>query len=182
MPMLTARTLAEGRVYAGLMADDDAEAGETLTEGEQSWTLASGGTEVEVPYASDQVARRAGATFGLGVSQLVDAGQWVLVASTYADRAVDAAVRLGAATAAEDDVRGVELTWAVAADAIGEALKFLPDGAAELPDEAFWSEAGTQARADQPERFTRDQLVDDLEYYRGALDDFRAAHGLAGQG
>jgi hypothetical protein len=77
----------------------------------------------------------------------------------------------------DQDRESVELNWESAADAVGEALKFLPDGADEVPDEAVWSEFGRRSRAQNPELVTRAKLTDDLEYYRGTLADFRALYG-----
>src|SRR5262245_66055530 len=103
--MLTARTLAEAQVYFALMRvtgpdapdlssapPDSTLAGTTRTEGERQWTLTfgteeEGRIEVAVPYMSEDASRRIGAIFGLGVSRLVDAGQWVMVAGVYARRA-----------------------------------------------------------------------------------------------
>ncbi|MEV0285163.1 MULTISPECIES: hypothetical protein [unclassified Kribbella] len=182
--MLTARTLAEAQVYVSLTtaADQSAPAtepapivpGENLAEGEQAWTLASSAGEIEIPYASEDAARTIGARFGLGVSQLVDAAQWAVVAATYARRAL--AADMAYTGAPDQDRETVELNWEFAADAVGEALKFLPDGADVAPDEAVWSEFGRQSRAQNPELVTRAKLTDDLEYYRGTLQDFRALY------
>lgn len=182
--MLTARTLAEAHIYASVMAASDpappdaaAEpaAGENRSEGADSWTLSLRGLEIEVPYASEQAARQVGARFGLGVSQLVDAGQWVLVATTYARRALD--LDLAYDDGPAEERRTIELNWEFAADALTEATKFLPEDADEIPADVFWSELGAQTRQRSPELFTRAKLIDDLEYYRGTLDDFRALHG-----
>jgi sirohydrochlorin ferrochelatase len=183
--MLTARTLAEAHLYASVMAAADptlpdaatepVAAGAELVEGAEAWTLTSGEVEVEIPYVSEQAARQVGARFGLGVSQLVDAGQWVLVATTYARRALEA--DLAYADGPAEERRRIELNWELAADAMTEATKFLPAGADAVPDEAIWSELGTQARTGNPELFTRARLLDDLAYYRDTLSDFRALHG-----
>jgi len=188
--MLTARTLAEAQTYFALMrvtgtgAPDLSEstlAGTTRVEGEQAWTLtygteAEGQLQVEVPYGSEDVARRTGVVFGLGVSPLVDAGQWTMIAGVYARRAFDRDFSLadGVGTAHEREL--VELDWEYAAEAQGEAVKFLPDGADALPGEAFWSDLGERLLAEHPENFTRQKLVDDYEYYRGTLEDFRVLH------
>jgi hypothetical protein len=183
--MLTARTLAEAQVYVSLTtaADQDARAvepapivpGANLTEGADAWTLTTPAGEIEIAYASEDAARTVGAQFGLGVSQLVDAAQWAVVAATYARRALEADM---AYTGRPDqDRESVELNWESAADAVGEALKFLPDGADEVPDEAVWTEFGRRSRAQNPELVTRAKLTDDLEYYRGTLADFRALYG-----
>lgn len=178
--MLTARTLAEAHIYASVMAAADApdaaaDTGEDLVEGAETWTLSVRGYEIEVPYASEQAARQVGERFGLGVSQLVDAGQWVLVATTYARRALD--LDLAYDNGPESERRSIELNWMFAADALTEAVKFLPEDADSIPASALWSELGRQTHQQQPALFQRDKLIDDLEYYRGTLDDFRALHG-----
>jgi len=201
--MLAARTLAEAQTYFALMrvtpgdspdepapalADPPQEpnstlAGTTRVEGPEEWILTYGTEEegqiqLTVPYGSEDVARRFGAVFGLGVSPLVDAGQWVLVARTHARRALEGDLTM-VRNRTPEHRRRVELSWEFAAAAVGEALKFLPDGATEVPPEGFWSALGVRARADNPEWFTRAQLQDDYEYYTGTLEDFRALHGPA---
>lgn len=183
--MLTARTLAEAQVYVSVttVADESVpaveptpiEAGVNAVEGETAWTLTTTAGEISVPYDSEQAARTLGVRFGLGVSQLVDAAQWTLVAETYARRALTA--DMAYSDGQNQDRASVELNWEFAAEAVGEALKFLPEGAEEVPESGVWSELGAQARAQNPELLRRGKLVEDLEYYRGTLDDFRALHG-----
>jgi hypothetical protein len=183
--MLTARTLAEAQVYVSLTtaADPAGPAGEpapivpgsNLTEGADAWTLATPAGDIAISYASEDASRLVGARFGLGVSQLIDAAQWAVVAATYARRALEADM---AYTGQPDQDRdNVELNWEFAADAVVEALKFLPDGADAVPEEGVWSEFGRQSRAQDPHLVTRAKLTDDLEYYRGTLEDFRALYG-----
>lgn len=183
--MLTARTLAEAQVYVSMMtvADESAPAtepapivaGGNAVEGDDAWTVTTTAGEISVPYVSEQAARTIGERFGLGVSQLVDAAQWVLVAETYARRALEADM---AYTGGPDQDRtSVELNWEFAADAVSEALKFLPDGEEVVPEAGVWSDLGLQARAQNPQMLFRGKLADDLEYYRGTLDDFRALYG-----
>jgi hypothetical protein len=188
--MLTARTLAEDQTYISVMAATDppldvtlrpTRQDTTLTEGAEAWTLSyvqgADLIQVEVPYMSEDVARRTGVMFGLGVSQLIDAGQWSQVAATYARRAFDRDFSLTDGVGTPDERRLVELDWEFAAEAQGEVVKFLPDGADEIPPEAFWSELDTRVHTDQPELFTREKVLDDYEYYRGTLEDFRSLHG-----
>ncbi|WP_433157549.1 hypothetical protein [Kribbella sp. CA-247076] len=183
--MLTARTLAEAQVYVSLATAADpaapavqpapVEPGRNLTEGADAWTLASPAGDITIPYASEDAARTVGAHFGLGVSRLVDAAQWAVVAATYARRALEADL---AYTGSPDQDRDtVEQNWEFAAEAVGEALKFLPDGADAVPDEGVWTEFGRESRAQTPELVTRAKLTDDLEYYQGTLADFRALYG-----
>jgi hypothetical protein len=178
--MLTARTLAEAHVYASVISaadppDATASTEEALVEGADTWTLNVRGYEISVAYASQQAARQAGERFGLGVSELVDAGEWVLVATTYARRALD--LDLAYDNGPESERRSIELNWMYAADALAEAVKFLPADAAEIPASVLWSELGRQTYQQQPALFQREKLLGDLEYFRGTLDDFRALHG-----
>ncbi|MEU4389761.1 hypothetical protein [Kribbella sp. NPDC023855] len=183
--MLTARTLAEVQVYVSVttVADDNLPAtepapivpGPNVVEGADAWTVTTTAGEITVPYVSEDAARKIGARFGLGVSELVDAAQWALVAAMYGRRALTADM---AYTGGPDQDRTtVELNWEFAAEAVGEALKFLPEGAEVVPAEAIWSEMGKRAVAQSPELVYRSKLIDDLEHYRGTLDDFRALYG-----
>ncbi|GAA0946000.1 hypothetical protein GCM10009554_41370 [Kribbella koreensis] len=185
--MLTARTLAEAQVYVSLstvvdeslpaVAPAPIEPGVNSVEGEDAWTLTTTVGEIVVPYVTEQAARTVGSRYGLGVSQLVDAAQWVLVAEAYARRALTA--DLAYTGQPDQDRYSVELNWEFAADAVGEALKFLPEGAEDVPEAGVWSDLGTRTRAKNPQMLTRGKLVDDLQYYRGTLDDFRALYGPA---
>ncbi len=200
--MLTARTLNEAQTYFALMrvtpgdspdelapalVNPPQEPNTTLTgtsrvEGPESWTVSYGDEDegviqVEVPYASEDLARRVGVVFGMGVSPLVDAAQWVLISRTYARRALDE--DMTTVHPSPEVRRRIELNWQFAAEAVGEAMKFLPEGATELPPEAIWSRLGTETRAENPDWLTRAQLQDDYEYYTGTLEDFRALHGPA---
>lgn len=86
-------------------------------------------------------------TFGAldETSRLFDAGQWVEIADMLT-------LAAGLPDADSSSAR-------IAVACLDEALKFLPDGAAELPSEAFWSGPGRAARARSPERFRRDELL-----------------------
>src|SRR5215470_6475410 len=98
--MLTARTLVEAQIYVSLATAADPHApaveppmpqpGVNLTEGPDAWTLSTTAGEISVPYSSEDAARTVGARFGLGVSQLVDAAQWAVVAASFARRALEA--------------------------------------------------------------------------------------------
>jgi hypothetical protein len=179
--MLTARTLAEAQVYLSVLAaaddapDATAPPATIRTEGDDGWTISSSVGDVEVPFRTEDEARKLGERFGLGVSLLLDAGAWVALASVWARRAL----------AAEPEYTGqpgqsrerVEVNWEFARDGMAEALKFLPDGAAEIPADAFWTELGVRTHEQNPELFTRARLTEDYEYYRGTLEDFRALYG-----
>lgn len=177
--MLTARTLAEATTYLSLVAASDTARHSrhetSLTEGTEAWTVHSALGDVAVRYQSEDVSRRLGVVYGLGVSQLIDAGQWIMISQTFARRALEADMAYTAQPG--QDRATVELNWQFAAEAVGEAMKFLPAGADRLPKEAFWSELGEQFAREQPAGITRAKLVDDYEYYTGTLDDFRQLYG-----
>ncbi|WP_280398755.1 hypothetical protein [Nocardia carnea] len=180
--MLTARTLVEARTYLSLLAAaaGAAEQGPpatSLIEGREAWTVQSAFGDVAVPYLSEDVSWKIGALYGLGISQLIDAGQWILVAETFASRALEASMSY--AGRPDQDRTIVEQNWQFAAEALGEAMKFLPEGAQRLPERVFWSGLGERFAHEHPDRITRAQLVEDYEFYTGALDDFRVLYGEA---
>ncbi|WP_244368076.1 hypothetical protein [Micromonospora echinofusca] len=86
-------------------------------------------------------------------SELIDAGQWRWLADRYGDLPVDLD---GYSGPAREQARA-DLSAARAA--LDEVLKFLPDGADEVPESAFWSPLGRQVRADEPGRFRRVRLL-----------------------
>ncbi|MEV0595364.1 hypothetical protein [Nonomuraea cavernae] len=173
--MPEARTIAEAYVHIGLTVADGAPGRDpdysrwtTLTEGDDAWTLvfdhAGHHIELRVPYQTEYEARRDGLHFGPGTSTLVDAGQWVLVSAAYARMAVEDDI-LSSPDAADG--------WELARDAALEAAKFIPEGEEEPAPSAFWTPLGTQARAQEPERFTRRRLRDDIDFYQESLDRLR---------
>ncbi|MEU8248776.1 hypothetical protein [Nonomuraea sp. NPDC048916] len=173
--MAEARTIAEAYVHIGLTVADgelgrnpDYSRWTTLTEGADSWTLvfdqAGHHIELRIPYETEFEARRGGSHFGPGTSPLVDAGQWVLVSSAYARMAVEDDI-LSSPDAADG--------WQLARDAALEAIKFIPEGDEEPPPGAFWTPLGIGAHAQEPARFTRRRLRDDIDFYQESLDRLR---------
>ncbi|RCG32643.1 hypothetical protein DQ384_03900 [Sphaerisporangium album] len=199
--MLRARTLVEAYLYIDLTlaGGDDEDDGfgaadepglsarpwTTLTEGADAWTLRFDGPatgprhliDVVVPYETEAEARRDRLRFGSGVSELVDAGQWRMVSDEYAQRALSA--DLSFADTPEDDerYREVVLNWEFARDALAEAAKFLPGGADEVPATAFWTDMGTAVHEEDPGRFTRSRLEDDIAFYEENLQHFTDMYG-----
>ncbi|GAA2828730.1 hypothetical protein [Nonomuraea rubra] len=171
-----ARSLVEAYVHLDLVASGGS-AQASVTEAPDGWLVRAGGLEVLVPYEAEQAARQSGTTFGAGVSELLDAGQWVRIGATYASRALESGLFF-TADPSPDPARfhTVVADWSFAADAVAEALKFLPERAGELPPEAFWTEMGRSARDAEPGRFTRAKLESDLAFYRQSLADFRRLH------
>ncbi|TMR14401.1 hypothetical protein ETD86_28705 [Nonomuraea turkmeniaca] len=169
-----ARSLVEAYVHLDLVAhggEPGASRRAAVAEEQDGWVLRLGDAEVLVPYEAEAGARHEQLTFGSGLSELIDPGQWVLIAATYARRALEGGLFLAAGPSDAGAFDTVAADWRVAADAVAEALKFFPDGATELPQEAFWSEMGRSLRELQPDRLTRRKLEDDLAFYRQSLDD-----------
>ncbi|MFB4278027.1 hypothetical protein ACBJ59_22235 [Nonomuraea sp. MTCD27] len=170
-----ARSLVEAYVHLDLTASGGSGRAE-VTDERDGWLVRAGGVEVLVPYEAEDAAKHEGATFGTGLSELLDPGQWVLVGATYASRALEGGLFYAADPSDPERFDAVATDWSFAADAMAEALKFLPEGAAELPPEAFWTEMGRSARDADPGRFTRAKLESDLAFYRQSLDDFHRLH------
>ena len=91
-------------------------------------------------------------------SELLDAGEWLWVAD------------LVAGNIPADDPDSARQALGIAAAAMDEILKFVPAGAGEVPDAAFWSRRGRRVRAEEPGRFQRDRLAIVRDSYRDQLD------------
>ncbi len=111
--------------------------------------------------------------FGSGDrSELLDAGQWFLVAIRNADVAdllaqtADSA-KMAALSPEEIRVRRHQLMTAEAA--IGEVLAFVPPGAAAVPYTALWSDLGRNMYNHEPSFFNRGRLETVRDIYRGIL-------------
>jgi hypothetical protein len=186
MAELRARTIVEAHLYldllradGGLGPDDpgDPDGWTTLVEGPTSWTLRADGAGgrfapfgITIAYADLAEARRTGVRFGPGRSTLIDAGQWLEMAEVYVEQAVEA--ELAAVDDRDAELREEALlAWRFAVDVAGEVLRFLPDGAAELPGSAFWTERSRQTRRVDPGRFTRAALEHRVRTYRQLAED-----------
>lgn len=163
--MRRARTLTEATLFVNLSAGD---VEPELAEGAEAWTMTAGGIEIEIPYASEAEARASGERFGFGLSELIDAGQWYLIALEYASRAVHD--DLGLAAGDDDLADDARLNWEYARDATMEVVKFLPPGAGAVPPGAFWTSEGRGAWQEDPSRFTPERLADDVSFYQENLD------------
>lgn len=101
--------------------------------------------------------------FGADRSRLLDAGEWLLVS--------DLCAQAGSVPAGSEQERAeARESMAIAAAALAEVLKFVPSGADEVPDSAFWSDRGRTVREQEPGRFRRRRLDIVGETYRDALD------------
>lgn len=173
-----ARSLVEAYVYLDLVAPGGSEQA-AVADGDEGWLVRAGGVEVLVPYEAEEAARQSEATFGTGLSALLDPGQWVLVSATYASRALEGGLLLAEDPSDPEGLDAVAADWSFAADAVAEALKFVPEGdaGADGPDlESFWTEMGRSARDAAPGRFTRAKLESDLAFYRQSLADLHRLH------
>jgi len=80
-------------------------------------------------------------------SQLLDAGEWMWVAD------------LTAGNVPPDDPAQERQALRIATKAVAEAIKFIPTGQEDVPDDAFWTERGRQIRSAEPGRFNRGRLL-----------------------
>jgi hypothetical protein len=93
-------------------------------------------------------------------SQLLDPGEWLVVADGYEERAAETRDRAGA--------RGLLASAAAATD---EVLKFVPDGAGEVPMSAFWRDSSLELYLSARDRFRADSLARDAADRRKAAAD-----------
>jgi hypothetical protein len=103
-------------------------------------------------------------------SQLLDPGEWLLVADLCAQAAAvpqDGRAEAGGQTTVDSEVR---YNLAVAAAAVEEILKFVPPGADAVPEWAFFSDRGLTVYHQEPGRFDRRRLAIVRDTYREALD------------
>ncbi|MDN3351285.1 hypothetical protein [Actinomadura sp. DC4] len=186
-PERYARTLVEAYLYVSLTASAagigedaprDVHAETTLTEGTDTWTLrhAGAGVEVLVRHATEAEARQDDLRFGPGVSTLIDAGQWLQIAAVYARRALREGLFFAQDPTGEERFLSIVDGWELARDATIEAAKFLPADGDEIPATAVWTQMGTSAREESPERFARERIRTDIAFCEQSLEDFRRLH------
>lgn len=106
---------------------------------------------------------------GAQPSELIDPGEWLLVADSYAKQAPGA---VGEITGEQAQRAAVLLERAVAA--LDEVLKFVPDAADEVPPVAFFTVRGRDLHRRTPGRFRRDRLVAVRETCAGLLQQVAA--------
>jgi hypothetical protein len=194
--MLMARSLWEAETYVSLRVVENAPEGQRLepspplkvgtnmTEGPDAWTYRSPVGEITIPYVSEKTTVQTGAHFGLGRSRLIDAAEWIRVASLYGRRALEDMMTYAGEPKPEGyDPAGrerryyIELNWELAIDAVQQAMAFLPDGADgadDVPDSELWSAYATRLKAHDEHVLKRARLEEYVEEYRGLLEDFRA--------
>ena len=97
-------------------------------------------------------------------SQLFDAGEWSMLAST--------ALKDGAAPPGPEASGGGRMrSFALVVAAFEEMLKFIPAGFDEVPESAFWTGRGQAVRREKPHCFTRDYLTSRRLAFQAELDD-----------
>jgi hypothetical protein len=109
-------------------------------------------------------------------SRLIDCGEWLGVSELYSSAAEQHLEGLGDEPDDEDLTRGYYLLTSALA-ALDEVIKFLPAGADEVPEGAFWSPAGRMVYENATERFGRDGLTDEREALRARVADFERRYG-----
>ncbi|WP_433530396.1 hypothetical protein ACQPYA_30260 [Micromonospora sp. CA-263727] len=123
------------------------------------------GQEREFTFRLPPTIGGAGSGFRYGgdePSQLLDPGEWLLVADTYAGQ-----VPAGSASGEDGQRARAALTRAVAA--LDEVGKFIPAGGDAVAPDAFDSDRGRQLHHREPGRFRRDRLAAVREAYAGLL-------------
>lgn len=108
-------------------------------------------------------------------SQLLDPGEWLGVAELYTS-SVDAGTPDDGLADDEDITRAYYLLSSAAA-ALDEAVKFIPDGADQIPEGAFTSQAGRMIYEMMPERFTRAQLETERDRAHAQVREFADQYG-----
>jgi hypothetical protein len=99
-------------------------------------------------------------------SQLIDAGEWLLVAELCARRTGTVTSGTDREPLLDDEARQ---SLAIAVRAMDEVLKFLPDGQDSVPDSAFWSRRGRELHDREPGRFRRPRLQIIRDTYQDVL-------------
>ena len=119
---------------------------------------------------------RPGGLYGEGTepSVLIDAGQWCGVEGWSAANIGVLLKETFTPDVANDVAKHLE----AAHSALAEIGKFLPEGADEVPAEAFWTDAGRLIRERHPEAFRRDRLVRDEAEYRSMAERITAYLGV----
>jgi hypothetical protein len=96
-------------------------------------------------------------------SEIIDAGQWLIIADLCASSV--------AATPSQvpDERAKQRAAMQMAVDALAEILKFIPDGESIVPDSGFWTPEGRAERHREPGRFRRPRLEVVLQTYQRIL-------------
>jgi hypothetical protein len=100
-------------------------------------------------------------------SGLIDAGEWLWLADVIAS-----VIPAPMAGMSEEEREQARFDLRTAAAAVGEAMKFLPPNADEVPVEALWHDRGRFVYLEAPARFRRHRLAAAQRGYRELADRF----------
>lgn len=103
-------------------------------------------------------------------SRLLDPGEWLGVSELYTVAAEEQLRELDPND--DDQITRTYYLLSSAAAAVDEVIKFLPDGSDEVPEGAFWSQAGRLVFETSPERFGRDRLLEERNDIRARVADY----------
>ncbi len=110
-------------------------------------------------------------------SQIIDAGEWRIVALHAMDRALRLRRQSGGVRKMfhrGDPKPEIRQAFEESLAAYQEVRKFIPPGADEVPDSAFFTEAGRRIRAQEPDvAFTRSFVDAMIDGVRSDLADVR---------
>jgi len=166
MPLPLARTVKEAHLYIELHACECGESevrhgphgtgqGDGYWTSEYDLTCVSCGAERKFVFRAPDSPALIDGYGGPEPSEIIDAGQWLILADLVASRVP------------VEPVAGREaLDFAVAA--MEEILKFVPGQEPFVPDSAFWTPEGRAERDKEPGRFWRPRLEIVVASYRQA--------------
>jgi hypothetical protein len=105
--------------------------------------------------------------FGVGeqASELIDPGEWLMVADEIASR-----VPADVDAVAEELRQQVRMDLTAAVAALDEVLKFVPPDGDRVPEEAFWTDRGKAVYHAEPGRFRRLRLTARCAAYLELID------------
>ncbi|MFI7502607.1 hypothetical protein ACIBVL_29855 [Streptomyces sp. NPDC049687] len=177
MALPLARTPKESHLYIELHACECGEAdvehrSHSTGQGDGYWishydlTCPGCGADREFAFRVPDWPSSTGGYGGSEPSEIIDAGQWLIIADLTAS-----AVPVTPSRAAKERAEQ-RRTLEMAVDAMTEILKFVPGREPAVPDSAFWTPEGRAQRDREPGRFHRDRLEVVLDSYRRALARF----------
>lgn len=107
-------------------------------------------------------------------SQLLDPGEWLVVSDGYAERAEEILARDRTGAADRARARGL---LAAAVAALDEVVKFVPDGAGEVPSAAFRRRSSAELRQSAGDRFGTGDLAGRRAMLTGLLAELADVGG-----
>lgn len=167
MPFAVARTRDEAHLYLELNPCEDC--GSIATEWEHGLTEVGG--ELAISYAGMCSGCGAEREYLFGLPQQQTAGDWPHFGGPEPSEVLDAGqwlevADLSASAVPENDRAAATRVMSVARAAVEEVIKFVPAGTAEVPEDAFWTDAGRRVRDAEPGRFRLDRLLVVRDTYR----------------